>query len=329
MTRYTNNAGVDISAAIWLAYDDYDYVDEKNYISVTTLIKPVRQIILGQRLPKNSDPPDVIDVFRSRLGQAFHKAVEDAWKLNYRQSMEALGYPKKAIEAVRINPEKEEPGTISVYTEVRAKKEIDGYTVGGKLDLVIEARLRDVKMTSVWGYMNQKSVGNWGLQGSLYRWLNPEKILHDDLVIQYLLTDWSRAGRKRDPVNYPAHPAPSRSLELMGVQETEQWVRNKLRLLQQYIEAPEDQIPDCPDEDLWRDDPVWKYYANPEVAERGGRATKNFSCPSEAAKFKAEKGSKGVIKEFPGLVKACNYCAASSICSQYNRLLVQGQIAEQ
>lgn len=328
MTRYTNNAGVDISAAVWLAYDDYDYVQSENYISVTTLIKPVRQIILPQRLPKDTQPPDLIDVFRSRLGQAFHRAVEDAWKHHYRQSMEALGYPKKAIDAVRINPEKEEPDTIPVHTEVRSEKEIDGYTVGGKFDLVIERRLRDVKMTSVWSFMNQKNVGKWRLQGSLYRWLNPEIIQHADLVIQYLLTDWSGAGRKRDPVNYPAHPAPSRSFELMGVQETEQWVRNKLRLLQQYVSAPEDQIPECSDEDLWRTDPVWKYYANPEVAERNGRSTKNFNCPTEAAKFMASKGSKGVIKEVPGLVRACNYCPAAPICSQYQRLLAQGQIAE-
>ena len=50
MRRFTNNADIDLSVAVWLAHDDYDYVTKPNYISVTTLIKPIRQIILRGRV---------------------------------------------------------------------------------------------------------------------------------------------------------------------------------------------------------------------------------------------------------------------------------------
>lgn len=323
MQRMTNNANVDLAAAIWLAHDDYDYSVKENYISVTTLIKPIRQIVLASRVPVEQRTEDVIDVFAARVGQALHTGVEVAWKEHYRTSMAKLGYPQRVIDAVRINPEVQEPDTIPVYTEVRVEKEIDGFVVGGKIDLIIEYRLRDIKKTTVYKYQNQGGVGPWKLQGSLYRWLNQEKVHHDELVIQYLLLDWSRAAASRDP-NYPPHPAPQRALALMGVEETEQWVRNKLRLLKQYADAPDDQIPDCSEEDLWRTAPVHKFYANPE--KTSGRSTKNFDNYSDAMAYRAEKGSKGVVITKPGEVRACAYCRCAPVCGQRLRLIADGSI---
>lgn len=333
MNRMSNNAGIDLSAALWLAGDDYDYVDKPNYISVTTLIKPIRQIILGMRVakiaaenPEAVVPVDIIDRFKSRLGQTLHTGVEVSWKENYRTSMQKLGYPKRVIDMVRINPEKEEPDTIPVYTEQRTEREVRigelVYTVGGKIDLIIEGRLRDVKSTTVFKYTSQSGVGQWKLQGSLYRWLNPGKVHHDEFLVQYLLVDWARAFAGRDP-NYPAHAAPSRSVRLMTVEETDKWVKDKLRLLTQLADAPDDQLPECSEEDLWRSAPVFKYYASGDTTKR---ATKNFDTAQEANAFRAEKG-KGVVVEKPGTVKACGYCPCAPICGQYQRLLVAGDIA--
>lgn len=324
MDRLTNVNNIDLSAAVWLAHDDYDYVVKPNYISVTTLIKPIRQIVLPRRIPETEKTEDVLDRFAAVLGQTLHTGVEVAWKEHYATSMKKLGFPERAIAAVRINPEKEEPDTIPVYTEVRSEKEIDGFTVGGKVDLIIERRLRDVKKTSVFKYQSQSGVGNWRLQGSLYRWLNQEKIHHDELLVQYLLLDWNRAASNRES-NYPDHPLPHRLIQLMSVQETEQWVRDKLRLLVRYADAPDDDLPDCSEEDLWRSSPVHKYYADPEKAKLGGRSTKNFDTLPEANQFRAEKG-KGAVITKPGEVRACGYCPSAPICGQRLRLIADGSI---
>jgi hypothetical protein len=228
---------------------------------------------------------------------------------------------------VRINPVTQEPDTLPVYTEQRAERivVIDGveYLVSGKIDLIIEGRLQDIKKTSVWGYMNQKGVGtSWKLQGSLYRWLNQEKISHDELFIQYLLLDWARAMAKRDP-NYPPHAVPVRVIKLMDVQETDKWVREKLRLLQQYADAPEADLPECSEEDLWRSDPVFKYYANPNAT---GRSTKNFDDFTTARAYMAEKGGKGRIDRVAGEVKACLYCPAFQACKQKDRYIADGSL---
>lgn len=248
--RLTNNAGIHLATAVWLAHDDYDYVDKPNYISVTTLIKPLRQIILATRVPVEERVADISDRIAARMGQALHGDYERVWKHHYRTSLAKLGISRKVIDLVRINPEQQEPDTIPVYTEVRSETEIAGYTVGGKIDLIIEARLNDIKKTTVWAYQSQKGVGtSWRLQGSLYRWLNQDKITHDELCIQYLLLDWSRALARRDP-NYPVNAVPTRLIPLMSVAETDKWVRDKLALLTQMADAPEADLPDCTEEDL-------------------------------------------------------------------------------
>lgn len=322
MTRLTNNAGLDLSIAVWLAVDDYSYDSRPNYISVTTLIKPIRQTVLARRVPMEERTEDILDRVKSSIGNVLHAGIEHSWKKRYESSLAKLGFPKRVIEAVRVNPEYIEPDTIPVFTECRTEKEIGGFVVSGQIDLIIDWRLRDAKSTTVWAYQNQKSVESWKLQGSIYRWLNPEKIQHDEFLIQYLLLDWSRALSGRDP-NYPPHAVPTRSLELMGVRETEQWILNRLALLKQYMDAPEEDIPECNEEELWRSSPVYKYYAN---AAATGRSTKNFDDEATARQFMADKGSKGRIDVVPGQVKACLYCPAFSVCKQKDRLIADGSL---
>lgn len=320
--RITNNAGIDLMAAVWLATDEYQYDSRPNYISVTSLIKPIRQTVLARRVPPAEQQVDLVDRVQSSIGQVLHNGIERSWKEHYRSSLEKLGFPKRVIDAVRINPAVIEPDTIPVFTEFRSEKEIAGFIVSGQVDMIVDGRLRDAKSTKAWAYLNQKSVESWKLQGSIYRWLNPEKVQHDELLIQYLLLDWNRADARRDP-NYPAHAVPVRSIGLMGLQETEQWIMNRLSLLKQYLDAPEEDIPECNGEDLWRSDPVYKYYAKVEAT---GRSTKNFDNPLDARKYMAEKGGKGRIDEVPGTVKACLFCPAFSVCSQKDRLIADGSL---
>ncbi|MGV8863232.1 MAG: hypothetical protein ACOH2T_18960 [Pseudomonas sp.] len=326
MTRMTNNAGLDLAIAVWLASDEYQYDDRPNYISVTTLIRGLKKTILGARVPEELRIPDISDRIATSIGHVLHRGVEYSWKLHYRSSMEKLGYPKGVIDSIRINPETEEPDTISVYTEFRTEREFKGWIISGQVDLIIEGRLTDAKSTKVWSFINQPSVEEWKLQGSIYRWLNPEKITHDQLAIQYLLLDWNRGAASRDP-SYPPHAVPLRSYALMGLQETEQWVATKLSLLKQYWDSPEEQLPECSEEDLWRTQPVYKYYANPE---KMGRSTKNFDGPMaelEAKNHLASKGHIGVVLQVPGEVKACNFCTAFPICKQKDRYIADGSLA--
>lgn len=136
--QYANVSSVPLSLAVFLATDTYDHIDEENYISATSLIKPLRQLILASRVPKEQSLPDLGDMINSRMGSAIHDGIERAWKENYKTALEKLGYPERVIQKIQINPKPEErlEDGIPIYMEQRAFKKVGKYTIGGKFDFI-------------------------------------------------------------------------------------------------------------------------------------------------------------------------------------------------
>lgn len=322
--KITNNYNISLSLAVWLLHDEYDYVNEPNYISVTTLMKPLRHIILPRRIPRELVETDVSDFIARALGHSLHDSIEKSWVKGFRRSLALLGYPETVIDRVRINPTPEElastPNAIPIYLEQRAKKtvEVNGktWTVGGKFDMVAEGIVHDNKSTSAYTWVYGGRDEEHQQQGSLYRWLNPDKITEDFIRINYIFTDWQKSQAKQNP-NYPQKRVESKDIVLLSEAEVQRWVEWKLQLVMKYWDAPERDIPNCTDEELWMSDPKFKYYADP--AKTSGRSTKNFDSLLEANAFKAEKGNKGIIITVPGEPKRCDYCDAFPLCTQKDK----------
>lgn len=314
MSRLTNITGISLPLAVWLAADDYDFSSiGRKAISATTFLKPVRQILLRERLtPETKTTPDVADYIASRLGHSIHDGIERAWIQHYAKAMKLLGYPQDLIDRIEVNPENPDPKKIQVWLEQRVEREFMGYIISGKFDMVLDGELQDNKSTSVYTYILGSKDDDYRAQGSLYRWLNPTRITKDHMNIQFIFTDWSRAQARANP-SYPQQRVLEHRVELMSLKETEAWMRKKILELEAAADLEEGDIPHCSDKDLWRGETVYKYFSDPTKTD--GRATKNFDDPKEAAAFRAEKG-KGVIITVPGKVKACGYCPAFPICSQ-------------
>lgn len=323
MTQYLNTSQVPLSLAVFLASDSYDH--EENVISATTLLKPIRQVILSSRIAKEDQSVDLIQMLPSRMGSAIHDAIETSWTSNYDRAMAALGYPKKVIERVLINPNQEEElpeWAIPIYLEQRAYKQVGKFRVSGKFDFVGEGFLEDFKTTSVYTYIRGSKDDDYIQQGSIYRWLNPKIITQDKMAIQFIFTDWSKAKAMADP-KYPSQRTVRKTFDLKPVPETERFVQHKLNQLDQYWHVPEPQLPHCTDVELWRSDPVFKYYKNPD---KTSRATKNFDTRQEAYIRLAEDGGKGIVVERPGEVTACKFCPGFSLCSQKDLLIERGEL---
>ena len=222
------------------------------------------------------------------------------------------GVPEEVIQQVVINPETVEPDQIPIYVEQRIKTPYRGYNIRGKFDLVIDGVLQDTKTTSVYSYMLGSKDEDYALQGSLYRWLNQEKITADYMQIQFCFTDWQKSlvGTRE---NYPPSRTQEHTIGLLSIAETEAWINAKLDELEKFSDAPEEQIPMCSDKDLWRSPAVYKYFSDP--MKTTGRSTKNFKSLAEANQLKTKKG-RGVVLTVPGTVKACGYCPAFDICTQ-------------
>lgn len=322
MRKYLNGSSVPLSMAVFLATDNYDHEDHT--ISATSLIKPIRQTILASRVPPEQQLVDITGLVKSRMGSAIHDAIEQSWLNNHIDSMIALGYPERLTKRVVVNPIPGEltEDCIPVYLEQRAYKEIEGFTVSGKFDFVGQGRVEDFKSTGVNTYINDNKTEDYQLQGSIYRWLNPDIITEDEMAIQFIFTDWMPGRAKQDP-SYPNAPTQEKIIPLLSVAETESYIRSRLRELKKYENAPEELLPMCSDKELWRTKPTYKYYKNPD---KRSRSTKNFDNKHDAYVRLAADGNVGVVVEKPGEVIACKYCPAFAICTQKDSLIQEGSL---
>lgn len=322
MRKYANTSDVPLSLAVFLASDNYDY--DAATISATSLIKPIRQIILSARVPEGEGIVDLVQMVPSRMGTAIHDAIERSWKDNYINAMINLGVPQTIIDRIRINPEDAAltDDIIPIYLEQREKKQVGKFTVSGKFDFIGEGRVEDFKSTSTYTAMKGTNDDKYCLQGSIYRWLNPKKITKDEMAIQFIFTDWSKAKAMADP-KYPQQRIQQKIIPLKSVNETDLFIKRKLEQIEQLWDVSEEALPQCSNEDLWRSEPVFKYYKNPTKTTR---STKNFDTRQEALIRMAEDGNVGSVVEVPGQVTACKYCSAFSVCSQKDTLIASGDL---
>jgi hypothetical protein len=321
MPTYTNNSNIPLSVAVWLAHDTYDHDERENLISATSLLKPIRQIVLSKRVDRGVNVPDIASLIPSRTGTAVHDGLETAWVTSYKEGLSNLGIPQRVINKVKVNPKFEEltEDTIPVYLELRSEKEVDGFIISGKFDFVGEGRVEDLKNTSVYTYINKTNDDKYIMQGSIYRWLNPDIITRDEMAIQFIFKDW-QATRTKEP-KYPNASTLEYRLPLKSVIATETFIRNKLTQIKKYENANEADIPECTNEDLWRKADTWKYYKNPLKMTR---STKNFDNQMAADMEASLKG--GIVVKKGGDVTACKYCDAFPVCKQKDRLIATGEL---
>lgn len=334
MQKYVNDSNIPLALAVWLANDEYAHNPDPYTISATSLLKPVKQLVFSF-LAKSVPDPEIIPQtltsrMASRVGQAIHASLEQAWKHDYKRCMRSLGYPDKVINKIKVNPTSTDLATyaaagqeiIPVYVEGRMERKVGKWTITGQYDLILDGRVTDLKTTKTFGYISGKNNDAYIKQGSIYRWLNPTLITDDQLAILYYFKDWSALGVHQNP-NYPKAEMLQKLFNLLSPQETERFIMSKLKLVEVSIGKSEDEIPSCSSEELWEDPIKYKYYTDPTKL---ARATKNFDDLYEANNYLASKGGKGIVLEVPGKVKACNYCEFSSICKQRAALAEAGRL---
>lgn len=314
--KLTNQSGVSLALAVWLANDSYDYNYDPTYISATTLLQPTKKVILSRQIQQSAD---VLDLVASRLGSAIHDSIELAWTDNYEDNLKKLGFDDSVIERVVINPERVLDSDIPIYLEQRSSKEIDGYVVSGKYDLVAEGMVQDFKSTSVYTLMKGTNDEKYIQQGSIYRWLNPDIITSNKMKIHFIFKDWS-AAKAKFTKDYPPYPIVSKEYKLMSLVETERMIRSKISDIKRHENKLQDEMPYCTDEELWRSAPTYKYYTKPD----NKRATSTHDTYAEAYTKVQQKG--GVVKEVKSEVKACKYCPALDICKQAQDLIASGDL---
>jgi len=230
--RYANVSDVPLALAVFLATDSYQYNSDPNTVSATTLLKPIRQIVLPPRIPPGEGLTNLSDMMASRIGTAIHNGIENAWLNNYRLAMAAIGLPQSVIDRIRINPKLADmpEDAIPIYLEQRLSRQLGKWTVTGAFDFVSEGRVQDFKSTSVWAYQKQVNTEKFAKQGSIYRWLGSNIITADELDIHWIFTDWKGAMFKSDTA-YPPRRFLTQKIPLLTLGDTEHLITTKLALV--------------------------------------------------------------------------------------------------
>lgn len=330
--KYTNKTKMSLPMALWLATETYGGSNDfnKKQISVTTLLRPLKQSILGFHTKVTEI--DVLDVLASRKGTAVHDAIEKTLKqTNIYKTMLKLGYSEEEAASIRVNPSPEElrlnPNIVPLYSEIRTDKLVGDWTVSGEFDLVVDGEVQDVKNTKVYSYTKGNNDDKYIKQGSCYRWLNPTIITKDTMKIQFILDDWSSVMALNSK-NYPPHQLTEKTFDLMSYHATDKFVRDKIADIEYYMQFDpdevEDHLPPCTDEDLWRSESEYKYYSTVGAI----RATKaGFDTLASAMLYmQNEKAGKGEVREIKGQVKGCLYCNGFARCKQKNQYLLDGTL---
>lgn len=315
--KYTNKHNIPLPLAVMLVHDDYDHSEQEMALSVTSLLKSTRQIILGMRTSNVEQTMDVSELLAATQGTALHDALEKAWlSPKLPETLKALGLPKKIAEGIRVNPT-EGSTPLDIYLEKRTSKKVGNWTISGKFDFVMEGKPMDLKNTSTFKW--NASHEDYVLQMSLYKWLNPEIMNKPVGQILFWFKDYSSFSANK--AGYPPFPLVGKEMQLMSEFETQSWVTRKLQQLDRYIAQPENELPLCTEKELWQSTSSFKYYASPTSK----RATKVCATYAEAYSYMLSKG-KGEVREIPAEPKACGYCPARMGCSQYSSMVQQGLI---
>lgn len=306
--NFTNRFNLSNEFVHWLKNDEYDYNPDPSVISATTIMKPIRMVVLEERW-KDAITVDVSDLIASRYGTAIH----DSW------------------EKCDI------PNTIQ---EVRYYRQVDeNFTLSGKVDLVLYTdrdiqTIADIKSTSVWNYLLNKRDEDYIAQLSMYKWLMADGSYQDKDGIQtanikttehaeikYIFTDWSKQESIRNP-KYPQTRVIEKSIKLDSLQETEDKVKARCEEITKARELNDNMLPKCTQEELWQTDTTYA------VKKRGSkRATKVHKTYAEAIRHqRSYKTNDYFVETRAGKVKRCNYCNVREFCNQYKELLSQNLI---
>ena len=328
---YTNKTDIPLPFAVWLAADHgYDLKFDPSIVSATEILRPMRSIILSREVAaakavadaaSDTVPTrDIAEKAAAALGTAVHTAVELAWTRHYKLAMANLDYPQAVIDRVQINPTDPDPNNLNMYFERRSSRQIEGFTLSGKFDIVMEDRVRDIKTTKVYTYIKGSQDDKYKFQGSIYRWLNPDIILQDTMIVDYYFTDWNpNNASKKDKENYPPNRMVAKQFTLLSLSDIEQFIRSQLLLIKKYTGKPQEDLPRCNPKELWQNPAQWEYWSKPT----NKKCSNLFDSESEAMAKVADKGI-GFIQERQFAPTFCLYCDARPVCTQAQEFIVSG-----
>lgn len=259
-----------------------DQHNKPGHISVTTLQKGVKEIILTQRHWDEFEM-DVADMVNMIFGSAVHKILETEGETS--------------------------------FAEEYLSAELNGYTVTGRMDLY-DMKLKlvdDYKTASVWKIIH-KDFEDWKFQGCGYGWLlfrngfPVEKARFTAMLKDHKMTDAERDS------SYPQKPCVTYQFPIgqTEIYDFQRIAAEKIDQIIAYEKKDDDSVPPCTPAERWAKETTF-------AVMKDGRKSAIRVCNSkqDAEAISAENPGSFVVGR-PGLDTKCmRYCLAAPFCSYY------------
>lgn len=278
----TNNTNLP-APFVKMAEDHYE-IKPKRY-SVTTLLKPVREIILNRRY-NDVIEQDCSDMIWLLLGRATHAILE-------KYSVGKTEFAEERLEYTLEN----------------------GYTVSGIIDLydMEKAEVVDYKTASVWKVI-KSDFEDWRLQGLMYAWeLRKNGLPCRTVTFYVILKDHSKSKAKYD-ASYPQSNIFKYTFQVTdaALAEIDKYIRDKLDEIIKYEDKPDDELPLCSTADRWNDGDKFA------VMKKGRKTALRVLDSEEDAELFIQNNGGDYIEKRPGEDKKCNdYCRCCTKCAYW------------
>jgi hypothetical protein len=203
--------------------------------------------------------------------------------------------------------------------------------ISGCYDLVREENLNedmyDYKTTSCWK-ARFGSKDDWIAQQNIYRllfWLKHKRTLRTIRIVAIFL-DWSINNKIRYGKGYPDDKVLEYTLPVWSSKKTLAFMKDKVRVLIDHENTPDDDLPECTTEDMWADDDVYAVKSTRLVNALRLLPTRDAAYEwvdkhMESPNCK-DKLSQITVEHRPANRKRCeHWCAVNKYCSQYKAYL--------
>lgn len=273
------------------AFVDLVKADEKEHndkkYGVTTILKPVREIILKRRHDSELEI-DVSDCVNRLFGSAFHSLIEKHDKTN----MSEIDFEWNVL---------------------------DDFYLCGRLDLYdcVEQAVIDYKTATVWK-VTFKDFEDWRKQGLMYAWLCMNHgFTVKTIKFHAFLKDWTPREKRRNGDNYPDSQIYTYeyNIKISDLMEIDDYIKDKFKAIRDSLSLSDDDLAPCTPEDCWYTGDKWAVYKN----EKNKTALRVFDTQEEACGYITNKlDGVGKLEYRQGEYRKCqDYCEVCKFCKYY------------
>lgn len=270
-----------------------DYKAKEKRYSVTTLLKPVREIMLMRRHGDEIET-DVSDMIWAIFGTAFHSVLE------------------RSSEAKHLLKEKS------------LQMKFSDYTLSGRSDLYNTASgcVVDYKVCTAFKVL-KKDFEDYRLQGLMYALMLRNmgyKVRKAQFIL--VLRDWQKNKAKFDKA-YPQSQVFVKEFKFTDAdfEFITKWIIDKFAEIEIAEKLADDALPECTVVDRWNSGQMFA------VMKKGRKAALRVLSSKEEAEKYQEAHDGDFIQERQGEDKKCKeYCSCCRFCSYYNKCVKEDSV---